>query len=66
MSTPLWLKIRNHPSLFCLHPTTGQLAILLRLVAEEGEHRGEKGLDLDPGETSDWLISEAEKAEAAK
>jgi hypothetical protein len=26
---PLWLQLRNHPSLFCLHPTPEQLAILL-------------------------------------
>ncbi len=32
---PLWLKIRNHPSLFCLHPTPEQLAVLLRFIADE-------------------------------
>jgi hypothetical protein len=33
-------------------------AVLL-LIADEVERRGDKGLDLDPGETADWLRSEA-------
>lgn len=67
MSTPqpLWLAIRNHPSLFCLHPTPQQLAILLEEVAAVIESRGAKGLDLDPGETADWLRQEAAKAREA-
>lgn len=28
-------------------------------IAAEVERRGDKGLDLDPGETADWLRSEA-------
>ncbi len=27
----------------------------IRVIADEIEHRGDKGLDLDPGETADWL-----------
>jgi hypothetical protein len=60
--TPLWLQLRNHPSLFCLHPTPEQLAILLRVIADEVERRGDKQLDLDPGETADWLRAEADRA----
>lgn len=60
--TPFWLQLRNHPSLFCLHPTNEQLAILLRVIADEVERRGDKKLDLDPGETADWLRAEADRA----
>ena len=31
---PLWLQLRNHPSLFCLHPTPAQLAVLLEHIAD--------------------------------
>ena len=36
----------------------------LRALADVVEWRGDKGLDLDPGETADWLRAEAVKAEA--
>jgi hypothetical protein len=36
----------------------------LRAIAEEVERRGRKGIDLDPGETADWLRDEADRAEA--
>lgn len=55
----LWLSLRNHPQLFCLHPTPKQLAILLEELAAKVEARGDQGLDLDPGETADWLRQEA-------
>lgn len=29
----------------------------IELIADEVESRGDRGLDLDPGETSDWLRS---------
>ncbi len=32
---PLWLKIRNSPFLFCFFPTRQQVAVLLRLIADE-------------------------------
>jgi hypothetical protein len=35
----------------------------IRAIADEIEHRGALGLDLDPGETADWLRAEAERAE---
>ena len=62
---PLWLQLRNHPSLFCLHPTPGQLATLLEYVADEVERRGDIDYDRDPGETADWLRNEAATAKAA-
>jgi hypothetical protein len=31
---PLWLQIRNHPSLFCLHPTPQQIATIFRVIAD--------------------------------
>jgi hypothetical protein len=36
----------------------------LRVIADEVEHRGDKDLDRDPGETADWLRAEADRAEA--
>ena len=60
--TPFWLELRDLPRLFCIHPTPRQLAILLEFVADRVEHRGEKQLDLDPGETADWLRAEAKVA----
>lgn len=62
MTDPLWLKLRNYPSLFCLHPTPEQLAILLECIASEVERRGDIDYDRDPGETADWLRAEAKTA----
>jgi hypothetical protein len=62
MTLPLWLELRNHPRLFCLHPTREQLAILLRELADQVERRGERGDDWDAGETADWLRAEADQA----
>ena len=62
MTDPLWLRIRNHPRLFCLHPTQEQIAIMLRFISDEIEDRGMKNLDRDPGETADWLRAEADQA----
>lgn len=53
---PLWLQLRNHPSLFCLHPTPKQLATMLECIASEVERR-------DIGETAEWLRAEADRAE---
>jgi hypothetical protein len=36
----------------------------LRVIADAIERRGDKGLDLDPGETADWLRAEADRAES--
>ena len=60
---PLWLQLRNHPSLFCLHITPSQAAVLLSELADRVEHRGSIDYDRDPGETADWLRAEAAIAE---
>ena len=62
---PLWLQLRNHPSLFCLHPTPAQLAVVLEHIADEVERRGDIDYDRDPGETADWLSAEAQVAREA-
>lgn len=59
MADPLWLQLRNHPSLFCLHMTPAQAAVLLEELADRIEYRGSIDYDRDPGETSDWLRAEA-------
>ena len=38
-------------------------AAQLRAIADEVERRGRKRLDLDPGETADWLRAAADEAE---
>lgn len=63
MTDPLWLQLRNHPSLFCLHPTPKQLATMLECIASEVERRGDIDYDRDPGETAEWLCAEAARAE---
>ena len=35
----------------------------LRAIADEVERRGRNRLDLDPGETADWLRTAADEAE---
>jgi hypothetical protein len=58
---PLWLRLRNHPSLFCLHPTPSQLAVLLRQIVAEVYDQ-----DMwDWGEVAEWLDAEAAVADAA-
>jgi DNA primase len=63
MADPLWLQLRNHPNLFCLHIHPAQAQVLLQEIADRIEQRGDKQLDLDPGETADWLRAEAAIAE---
>lgn len=62
MSLPLWLELRNHLRLFRLDPSRKVIAILLRELADQVERRVERGDDRDPGETADWLRSEADRA----
>jgi hypothetical protein len=45
-----------------MHPAMA--AILLQELANEIERRGEAALDLDPGETADWLWQEAQVAQS--
>jgi hypothetical protein len=66
----------NHPlweAMHCAyspHRAPGQwrlgYAAMLRAIADEMERRGDKKLDLDPGETADWLRAEADRAEAGQ
>lgn len=39
------------------------IAEMLRAVANHLEARGEKHLDLDPIESAEWLLEEADRAE---
>lgn len=39
------------------------IAEMLRAVADHLEARGEKHLDLDPVESAEWLLEEADRAE---
>lgn len=59
---PLWVRA------FMASDSTGTprdaFAAKLRTIAAEVERRGDLGLDLDPGETADWLRAEADRAEA--
>jgi hypothetical protein len=43
-----------------------EIAALLEVLADLVEQRGDRGLDLDPGETADWLRSEAARAQAGE
>ncbi len=52
-------KLQINPELYLLCLTNAQLKTILDLIANEVEERGDKHLDLDPGETSDWLRQEA-------
>lgn len=52
-------KLQINPELYPLYLTNAQLKTILELIANEVEERGDKHLDLDPGETSDWLRQEA-------
>jgi len=46
-----------------LQPKT--IYTLLKMIADEVERRGEIHLDIDPGETADWLRWEADIAKVA-
>ena len=65
--TPLWEVINDAyhnaiqevPLNFAVRAGT---AAELRAIADEVERRGRKRLDLDPGETADWLRAAADEA----
>lgn len=38
----------------------------IRALADEVERRGDAELDLDPGETADWLRAEADRAQVGR
>lgn len=62
---PLWVT-----ALMIFDSTPGPdyvaMCAVLERIADEIETRGDKGLDLDPGETADWLRGEANVTKAAK
>lgn len=61
--TNLWKEIRDGQMLYgSLWPQ--QFATMLRTIANHVEQRGARGLDRDPGETSDWLREQAHIAES--
>jgi hypothetical protein len=77
--TPLWLQIRNHPSLFCLHPTPQQIATIFRVIADDvlperpeptrSPHMGNFAANAIWRERMgirDLLLAEAERAEVAQ
>lgn len=61
MTSPLWQELALHPQLLYRAPSADQLAAILSLIADHIEQRGAQGLDLDPGETADWLRQEVEQ-----
>jgi hypothetical protein len=74
--TPLWLQIRNHPSLFCLHPTPQQIATIFRVIADVVAPEEPKPHVFDDSYTHGardarleiraLLLAEAERAEVAQ
>ena len=61
MSSPIWRTLESATACpFTIHPQ--EMAALLEVLADLIERRGEQQLDLDPGETADWLRAEAARA----
>lgn len=61
---PLYQIIRNELSLYGgIWPQ--KLANMFDLIADQVEERGNKKLELDPGEVAEWLRGEAELAREA-
>jgi hypothetical protein len=50
----------NSPASFLLESVRQSQRAMILMIADKIEHRGEKGLDLDPGETADWLRREVD------
>ncbi len=63
MTQPLWQRIGGATGPYDIGPE--EIAGILVLIADEVERRGVIDYDRDPGETSDWLRAEAEKARQA-
>ena len=57
-ATPLWQYLATETGVE-LNPT--QWKTMFTRLATEIDSRGSVGLDRDPGETSDWLLHEAER-----
>lgn len=65
MSRPLYRRLLEVGDLYgSLWP--GKLALLLETIADEIETRGNRRLDLDPGEVADWLHVEAQAAKEGR
>lgn len=58
MDQPLWLDLAHIYSKYSTDECMLYETILSR-IADKIDARGQKGLDLDPGETSDWLREQA-------
>ena len=59
--SPIWRTLESATACpFTIHPQ--EIAALLEVLADMIERRGEQHLDLDPGETADWLRAEAQRA----
>lgn len=64
MPRPLFYVIQEELDLYgSMWPP--KLSMLLELIADKVEKRGDKGRDLDPGETAEWLREEARLAREA-
>lgn len=62
---PIWRTLESATACpFTIHPQ--EIAALLEVLADLIERRGEQQLDLDPGETADWLRREAARAQAGE
>ena len=63
--SPIWRTLESATACpFTIHPQ--EIAALLEVLADMVERRGEQQLDLDPGETADWLRHEAARAQAGE
>lgn len=66
---PLWLEMeaafdkieRNSHGLYCFNQGC---AAMLTVIARRVEERGERGLELDAVEVSEWLLDQAEVADS--
>jgi hypothetical protein len=52
--------ISNGPVSSSLESVRQWQRAMILMIADKIEHRGEKSLDLDPGETADWLRCEVD------
>ena len=63
--SPIWRTLEGATACpFTIHPQ--EIAALLETLADIVEQRGNAQLDLDPGETADWLRSEAQRAQGGE
>ena len=60
--SPLWIILEDSAGLPLLLKRS-EWSRIMRVLADQVEQRGAEKLDLDPGETADWLRQEAYIAE---